>query len=73
VVQIEPPAPRVGGLPTYCETEIRFASGPGICRLIAGMLTPAQAVKEDVVTILKGQRETARAIHGTLPDRYLKR
>jgi hypothetical protein len=72
VVQIERPAPRVEGLPTNGEAELRFASGPGICHLIAGTLTPAQAVKEDVVTIREGQRETSRAIHGTLPERYPK-
>ncbi len=54
VVQIAPPARPVGGsLPTG-EPELRFATGPGIRHLIAGTLTPAQAVKEDVVTILKG-------------------
>ena len=44
---------REGSLPNG-EPELRFATGPGIRHLIAGTLTPAQAVKEDVVTILKG-------------------
>jgi len=34
--------------------ELRFATGPGIRHLIGGTLTPAQAVRQDVVTILKG-------------------
>jgi hypothetical protein len=54
VVQIAPPAPPVGGSLPNGEPELRFATGPGIRHLIAGTLTPAQAVKEDVVTILKG-------------------
>jgi DNA-binding HxlR family transcriptional regulator len=54
VAQIAPPAPPVGGALPTGEPELRFATGPGIRHLIAGTLTPAQAVKEDVVTILKG-------------------
>jgi DNA-binding HxlR family transcriptional regulator len=54
VVQLAPPAPPVGGSLPSGEPELRFATGPGIRHLIAGTLTPAQAVKEDVVTILKG-------------------
>jgi DNA-binding HxlR family transcriptional regulator len=54
VVQIAPPAPPVGGSPPSGEPELRFATGPGIRHLIAGTLTPAEAVEQDVVTILKG-------------------
>ena len=54
VVQIAPPAPPVGGSLPSGEPELRFATGPGIRHLIAGRLTPAQAVEQDVVTILKG-------------------
>jgi hypothetical protein len=54
VVQIAPPAPPVGGSLPGGEPELRFATGPDIRRLIAGTVTPAQAVKDDVVTILKG-------------------
>jgi DNA-binding HxlR family transcriptional regulator len=54
VVQIAPPAPPVGGSLPSSEPELRFASGPGIRHLIAGTLTPAEAVEQDVVTILKG-------------------
>ena len=54
VVQIAPPAPPVGGSLPSGEPELRFATGPGIRHLIAGTLTPAQAVRQDVVTILKG-------------------
>ena len=54
VVQIAPPAPPVGGSLPSGEPELRFATGPGIRHLIAGTLTPAQAVRQEVVTILKG-------------------
>ena len=54
VVQIAPPARGWEA----CQPTARLSSGspaaPGIRHLIAGTLTPAQAVKEDVVTILKG-------------------
>jgi DNA-binding HxlR family transcriptional regulator len=54
VFQIAPPAPPVGGSLPSGEPELRFATGPGIRQLIAGTLTPAQAVKQHVVTIHKG-------------------
>src|SRR6202044_3514936 len=54
VVQIAPPAPPVGGSLPAGEPELRFATGPDIRHLIAGTLTPAQAVEQDVVIILKG-------------------
>jgi DNA-binding HxlR family transcriptional regulator len=54
VVQIAPPAPPVGGSLPSGDPELRFATGPGIRHLIGGTLTPAQAVEQDVVTILKG-------------------
>jgi DNA-binding HxlR family transcriptional regulator len=54
VVQIAPPAPPVGGSLPSGEPELRFAAGPGIRHMIAGAMTPSQAVKQDVVTILKG-------------------
>jgi DNA-binding HxlR family transcriptional regulator len=54
VVQIAPPAPPVGGSLPSGDPELRFATGAGIRHLIAGTLTPAQAVEQHVVTILKG-------------------
>jgi DNA-binding HxlR family transcriptional regulator len=54
VVQIAPPAPPVGGSLPSGEPELRFATGPGIRHLIAGTLTPARAVEQDVVTIANG-------------------
>lgn len=54
VVQIAPPAPPVGGSLPSGEPELRFVTGPGIRHLIAGTLTARQAVKQDVITIQKG-------------------
>ena len=54
IVQIAPPAAPVGGSLPGGEPELRFATGPGIRHLIAGTLTAAQAVEQDVVTVLKG-------------------
>ena len=54
VVQIAPPAPPVGGSLPSSEPELRFATGPGIRHLIARTISPAQAVEQNVVTILKG-------------------
>jgi DNA-binding HxlR family transcriptional regulator len=54
MIQIAPPAPPVGGSLPSSEPELRFTTGPGIRHLIAGTLTPAQAVEQDVVTIRQG-------------------
>ncbi len=54
VVQIAPPAAPVGGSLPSSEPELRFATGPGIRHVIAGTLTPAQAVEQDVIIILQG-------------------
>jgi DNA-binding HxlR family transcriptional regulator len=54
VVQIAPPTPPLGGSLPSGEPELRFATGSGIRHLIAGTLTAAQAVEQDVVTIAKG-------------------
>jgi DNA-binding HxlR family transcriptional regulator len=55
VVQIAPPAPPVGGSLPSSEPELRFATaGPGMRHLIAGAMSPAHAVEQNVVTILKG-------------------
>jgi DNA-binding HxlR family transcriptional regulator len=54
VVQITPQAPPVGGSLPSGEPELRFVTDPSIRHLMAGRLTAAEAVKQDVVTILKG-------------------
>ena len=54
VFQLAPTRPPVGGSLPSGDPDLRFSTGPGIRHLIAGTLTPAQAVKENVVTIDKG-------------------
>jgi hypothetical protein len=54
VVQIAPPLPAVGGSLPNGEPELRFATNPGIHHVIAGAMSPAQAVERDVIAILKG-------------------
>lgn len=54
VVQIAPPAPPVGGSLPDGEPELRFVTGPEVRHLIAGTLTPAEAVQQEVVTIRTG-------------------
>ena len=64
IVQIAPPAPPVGGALPSGEPELQFTTGPDLRHLIAGTLTPAEAVKQNVVTILRGDR--------TLLERFTK-
>jgi DNA-binding HxlR family transcriptional regulator len=54
VVQTGPPGPPVGGSLPGGEPELQFVTDPGIRHLMAGTLTPAEAVRQEVVTILKG-------------------
>jgi DNA-binding HxlR family transcriptional regulator len=54
VVQISPPVPPVGGSLPNGEPELRFATNPGIRHVIAGVMSPTQAVARDVITILNG-------------------
>jgi hypothetical protein len=54
LVQIAPPVPPIGGLLPTGQPELQFTTGPGIRDLIAGTLSPAEAVKHEVVTIVKG-------------------
>jgi DNA-binding HxlR family transcriptional regulator len=54
IVQVAPPAPPVGGSLPAGEPELRFATGADIRRVIAGALSPAEALEQGVVTILDG-------------------
>jgi DNA-binding HxlR family transcriptional regulator len=55
IAQLAPPAPRVGGPPPSGEPDIVFAAGPGIRRVIAGELTPAEAIDHDVLAVVAGE------------------
>ena len=54
IAQLAPPAPPVGGRLPAGEPELVFAAGPGIRRVIAGELTPAEAIDQDVLAVLAG-------------------
>ncbi|KNY05754.1 winged helix-turn-helix transcriptional regulator [Microbacterium sp. GCS4] len=55
VIQISPPAPPVGGRePVREEPDAVIVAGPGIRRLIGGEITPAEAIAQDVVAVVRG-------------------
>jgi DNA-binding HxlR family transcriptional regulator len=54
ISQLAPPAPPVGGRVPAGEPDIVFAAGPGIRRLIAGELTPAEAIDREVLAVVSG-------------------
>jgi len=54
VTRIAPPATPVGGTPPVGEAEAVIVAGPGIRLLIAGEVTPAEAVVRDLVAVVRG-------------------
>lgn len=54
VAQLAPSAPPVGGRLPEGEADVVIVAGPGIRRLIAGELTPAEAVEQDVLAVVRG-------------------
>jgi DNA-binding HxlR family transcriptional regulator len=54
VARLAPPAPPVGGRLPEGEADAVIVAGPGIRRLIAGELTPAEAVEQDVLAVVRG-------------------
>jgi len=54
VAQLAPPAPPVGGRLPEGEADAVIVAGPGIRRLIAGELTPAEAIEQDVLAVVRG-------------------
>ena len=55
VAQLAPPAPPVGGRLPDGEPDAVIVAGPGIRRLIGGEITPAEALAEDVVAVVRGE------------------
>ncbi len=55
VAQIAPPAPPVGGRMPDGEPDAVLVAGPGIRRLIGGEITPAEAIAQDVVAVVRGE------------------
>lgn len=55
VAQLAPPAPPVGGRLPEGEPDVVIVAGPGIRRVISGELTPADALDEDVLAVVRGE------------------
>ena len=65
ITQLAPPAPPVGGgLPTG-EPDAVIVAGPGIRRLIAGDVTPAEAIAQDLVAVVRGDESALDAFAST--------
>lgn len=65
VAQLSPPAPPVGGLLPPGEAEAVIVAGPGIRRLIAGEVTAAEAIAQDLVAVVRGEERTLQAFAET--------
>lgn len=55
IAQIAPPAPPVGGRLPDGEPDAVIVAGPGIRRLIGGEITPAEAIAQDVLAVVRGE------------------
>ena len=54
VAQIAPPAPPVGGSLPEGPPDAVIVAGPGIRRLIGGEVTPAEALSQGIVAVVRG-------------------
>lgn len=61
VAQLAPPAPPVGGALPPGEPEAVLVAGPGIRRLIGGEVTPAEAIAQDLVAVVRGEERILNA------------
>ena len=65
VTQLAPPAPPVGGRLPGGEPDAVIVAGPGIRRLIAGGVTPAEAIAQDLVAVVRGDESALDAFAST--------
>lgn len=65
VAQLAPPAPPVGGHLPDGDPDAVIVAGPGIRRLIGGEITPAEAVAQDVVAVVRGDASRLDAFAAT--------
>jgi DNA-binding HxlR family transcriptional regulator len=54
VARLAPPAPPVGGRAPEGEADVLIVAGPGIRHVISGELTPADALDQDVLAVVRG-------------------
>ncbi|UJP09822.1 helix-turn-helix transcriptional regulator [Microbacterium sp. KUDC0406] len=76
IAQLAPPAPPVGGRLPDGEADAVIVAGPGIRRLIAGEVTAAEAIAQNLVAVVRGDErmleEFASAFHiAPIPRRVL--
>lgn len=65
VAQLAPSAPPVGGRLPDGDPDAVIVAGPGIRRLIGGEITPAEAVAQDVVAVVRGEASWLDAFAAT--------
>lgn len=65
VAQLAPPAPPVGGRLPEGEPDAVIVAGPGIRRLIGGDITPAEALAQDIVAVVRGEVSWLDSFAGT--------
>jgi len=65
VAQLAPPAPPVGGSLPEGDPDAVIVAGPGIRRLIGGEITPAEALAQDVVAVVRGEESWLESFAAT--------
>ena len=65
VMQLAPPAPLVGGAVPAGDPEAVLVAGPGIRHLIGGEVTPAEAIAQDLVAVVRGEERILDAFAET--------
>lgn len=72
VAQLAPPAPPVGGRLPDGEPDAVIVAGPGIRRLIGGDITPAEALAQDIVAVVRGEESWLDSFAATFHIARLK-
>lgn len=65
VAQVAPPASPVGGRSPDGDPDAVIVAGPGIRRLIAGAVTPAEALAQDLLAVVRGDESILDAFAAT--------
>ncbi|WP_309082592.1 winged helix-turn-helix transcriptional regulator [Microbacterium sp.] len=65
VAQLAPPAPPVGGRMPEGEPDAVIVAGPGIRLLIGGEVTPDEAIAQDIVAVVRGEKRMLNAFATT--------
>ena len=65
ITQLAPPAPPVGGRLPAGQPDAVIVAGPGIRSLIAGEVTPGEAIAQDLVAVVRGDESALDAFAST--------